>query len=164
MLYVVGAMPGTICRPDADVLSLFPSLVVTNSVALVVRVNDVPIARIRHNETAFATASGEPVPRFDDARISSAGDTDIRVVLLGSVEVLGKCVVDRDVIKLRGWLIVLCAPGLSAVNRNADTAVIGVANAIGIGRIDPQTVVIAMAGRQQSKRFSTVNGTKRTGV
>src|SRR4051794_23932800 len=103
-----------------------------------------PIARIRNNESAFAIAGHEPVGRPDRTPIRAARNGEVTVVLLGPVNVVREGVVDRDVIELRGRLVVLRCPCLTAISRNAGPAVVCVPNAIRILWINPEPVVIAM--------------------
>ena len=74
-----------------------------------------PIARVRHDKAAFAAASDEPIFASDHAGIAAAGDADIRVVLLRAVDVVRKCIVHSDVVKLRGGLVMLTGPVFAAV-------------------------------------------------
>ena len=108
-----------------------------------------PVARIRQNETAFAAAGLKPIFAPDHARVSPARDADVRVVLLRAVDVIRKRVVDRNVIKLRGRLIVLCRPGFAAIGRDAGAAIVRVREALRIIRIDPKSVVIAVPRRKE---------------
>src|SRR4051794_11635720 len=103
-----------------------------------------PIARIRNNEAAFAIAGHEPVGRPDRTPIRAARDREVTVVLLGAINVVRECVVDGDVIELRGRLVVLRRPCLTAVRGNAGPAVVRVPDAIRILWINPEPVVIAM--------------------
>src|SRR4051794_12683951 len=126
MRQVDSAVPGVIERDDTGIVRVFLVLVVIGQVAFVVGINYVPVARIRDDETAFAAAGLKPILGRDDPGIRPAGDADIGVVLLGAIDVIRERVVDRDVIKLRGRLIVLRRPGLAAIGRNCDTAVVRV--------------------------------------
>ena len=109
------AVPGIILRPDAHVLILLLTFFVTRDVALAVRINDVPIARIRQNKSAFTAARNEPILRANHARVRATRYADIRVVLLRAINVIRIRVVHRDVIKLRSRLIVLSRPGFAPI-------------------------------------------------
>ena len=74
-----------------------------------------PVARIGHDEAAFAIARDEPIFASDHSRIRAAGDADVRVVLLRSVNVVRERVINRDMIKLRGRLVILRCPGFPAI-------------------------------------------------
>ena len=119
-----------------------------------------PVARIRQDEAAFAVAGFEPIRRPDRAPVRAAGDAELRVVLLRSVNVVWKSVVHGDVIKLRGRLVVLRRPGFAAVDGNARAAVVGVPDPIGILRINPEPVMIAMTCRQQVKGLAAIDRMK----
>src|SRR5437868_210066 len=157
MLQIVRAVSGIIDRKWADVLIVLFRFVVARDIALAVRINDVPVARIGNYKTALAVAGWIPIFAADRPGIGAARDANVRVVLLRAINVIRKRVVDGYVIKLRGRLIVLRCPTLAAIDRNARTAVVRVADAIRILRINPQTVMIAMARGKQIKRFAAIN-------
>ena len=81
-----------------------------------------------------------------------------------TVNVIRKRIVDRDVIELRGRLIVLRGPGFPAVNRDTGAAVIRVADTIRILRIDPKTVMISVTRREQVKCLAAINRFEGAGV
>ena len=54
--------------------------------------------------------------KTDRSPIAATRDAEVGVVLLGAANVIGKCVVRRDVIKLRGRLIVLRRPGFPSID------------------------------------------------
>ena len=143
------AVAGVVHRPDTDVLILLLRFVVADDVSLAVGINDVPVARIGQNETAFAAAGLKPIFAPDHTRVSPARDADVRVVLLRAVDVIRKRVVDRDVIKLRGRLIVLGRPGLAAIGRDAGAAIVRIRKALRIIGIDPEPMMIAVPRRKE---------------
>ena len=116
-----------------------------------------PVARIGHDEPAFAIAGDKPIFPPNHTAVGAARDADVRVVLLRAVNVIRKRVVDCDVIKLRGRLIILRGPAFSAVDRDAGAAVIRIADPIRILRIDPESVVIPVSRRKQIKRLPAVD-------
>src|ERR1700730_3369884 len=67
-------------------------------------------------------------------------------------------------IKLRGRLIVLCRPGLAAIDGNADAAIVRVADAVRISRINPKPVMISMSRGEQREIFSAIHRTKQSRV
>src|SRR6266403_2667650 len=75
------AVPGIIERDGTNVLHLLFIFVVAIDVAFVVRVDDVPIAWIGHDEAAFSATGYEPIFASDHAGIAAAGDAYIRAVL-----------------------------------------------------------------------------------
>src|SRR4030088_3034958 len=117
-------MSGVVYRPDAGIARLLFVFIVARQVTLVVGINDVPVPRIGNDETAFAAAGLKPIFASDHARVGPARDADVRAVLLRAVNVIRKRVVDRDVIELRGRLVVLGGPGFAAVGRDAGAAVV----------------------------------------
>ena len=62
------------------------------------------------------------------------------------------------VIKLRRGLVVLRGPGAPAVNGDRCPAVIAVDQALGIVRVNPQSVMVAMRRRQQVERAASIGG------
>ena len=74
--------------------------------ALVVRIDDVPVARIRDDETAFTATSLKPILPANHSRIRAARNADIRIILLCPVNVVGERIVHGYVIKLRSRLVV----------------------------------------------------------
>src|SRR5690242_14126581 len=109
-------MTGVIERPNADILILLFRLIVTGDKALVIRINDVPVARIREHKPTFAAARLKPVFASDHAALAPTGDSDIRVVLLRTIDVVGERVVHRDMIELGGRLILQRRPTLPSID------------------------------------------------
>src|SRR5207247_8886003 len=91
-------------------------------------------------------------------------DAHRRVVLLRAVNTIEKIVVRSDVIELRGRLVVLRGPISAAVNRDGGTAVVAVDQAIGILRIDPQSVMIAVRRVEALESLASVDGPIKPGV
>src|SRR5438552_14534522 len=110
------AMTGVINRHRTDVLYLLFVFVVAVDEAFVVRIDDVPVARIRHDEPAFTATSLKPILPANHSRVRAARNADIRIVLLRAVNVVGERIVNSHVIKLRSRLVVLSSPILTAVS------------------------------------------------
>src|SRR5437879_13918768 len=164
MHQIHGAMPGIIQRPHAYVLSFFLGLVVPGDVALVVGINNVPIAWIGHDKAAFPAPRRKPVPPRDHAFLAPACYAYIRVVLLRTINVVGIGVIGRNVIKLRRRLVVLRRPGSAAIHRDTGAAIVGVADPIWILWINPEAVMIAMTCRQEVEGLCPVHRFERTGI
>ena len=164
MQVVARAVAGIVEGPDAEILILLPDLVIAGEETLVVRINDVGIARIGDDETALTATGVRPIALLDDATVGPARDAHVRVVLLRAVDVIGEGVVDRDVIELRRRLIALRRPSLAAVHRDARTAVIGVAEACGIFWINPEPVMITVPAGEKRECLAAVHGAKRARV
>ena len=84
--------------------------------------------------------------------------------MLRAVDAIEKIVVRRDVIELRGGLIVLRGPVLASVDGNRGATVVAVDEAIGIFEIDPQGVMVAVRRVDALKSFAGVNGAIQAGV
>src|SRR5215211_3740805 len=111
-----GAVTRVVDRHRTDVLYFLFVFVVTVDEAFVVRIDDVPVPRIRHDEPAFTATSLKPIFPANYSRVRSARNADIRIVLLRAINVVGERIVYGDVIKLRGRLVVLSSPILAAVS------------------------------------------------
>ena len=123
-----------------------------------------PIARIGDDETAFTAPGLKPIFPTNCSGIRPARDPDVRVVLLRAVNVIRKSVIDRDMVKLCGRLIVLRRPGFCPVGGDAGAAVVCIRNAQRILRINPKAVMISVSCRQERKIFAAVHGAEESGV
>src|SRR4051812_19873018 len=65
-------------------------------------------------------------------------------------------IVSRDVIELRRRLVVLCSPGLSAIDADRGAAIVAVDQAIGVSGIDPESVMIAMRRGQKFEALAAI--------
>src|SRR2546423_5590279 len=151
-------------RDHARIVGVLFVLVVKGEVTFVVGIDDVPVPRIGNDEAALAPAGLKPILRGDHSSIGPARYPDIRVVLLCAVDVIRKRVIDRDVIKLRGRLVLLCRPRFSSVSRNRDAAIVRVPNSLRVRWIDPEPVMIAMTCGQKGERFAAIDRTEEPSV
>src|SRR5882672_7502530 len=152
-------------RPLLDILHLVGAAVEPGDVPEVgAGVNDVRIARVDGHVAALASAHGVPVRAVDVAAVAGSGDTDGGIVLLRAIDAVRKIVVGGHVVELRGWLIPLRGPILTAVDRNGRAAVIAVDDAIGIVGIDPQAVVVAVGRIEAFECLAAVVRTEQAGV
>src|ERR1051325_11995751 len=83
-------------RNGTYVLNVLFILVVANGVSFAVRINDVPVARVRHDETALTVAGLEPILPPDHPGAGAAGAADKRVVLLRAINVVRERVIERS--------------------------------------------------------------------
>ena len=83
--------------------------------------------------------------------IDPARDRQTRVVLLRSIDVIRIEIVGRQVIELRGRLVVDVAEGVPAVQRDIRAAVIALNHPLVVCRIDPEIVVVAVRRGHGSK-------------
>src|SRR5439155_20566726 len=125
--------------------------------SFVVGINDIRVARIGNDVAAFAASNSVPVAAINETAIAARLDADRRVVLLRAINAIEKIVVGGHVIKLRGALIVLRGPILAAVDGNRRAAIIAVDEPIGILRINPERMMVAVRGVEAFKSFSSVN-------
>src|SRR6266705_3596465 len=82
------AMTSVVDRHRTDVSRFFFLFVVAINEAFVVRIDDVPVARIRYDEPAFTATSDEPILLPNSAPAGAARNADIRIVLLRAVNVV----------------------------------------------------------------------------
>src|SRR4029077_1276239 len=132
--------------------------------AFVIGIDDVGIARVRDDVTAFAAADGGPIAAIDVAVIGAGGDADGGIVLLRAVDAIEEIVVGGDVVELGGGLIVLRSPIFAGVNADGGAAVVTVDHAGRIVGIDPQSVVVAVRSQEALEGFAAVGGAEEPGV
>src|ERR1700756_186062 len=107
-------------------------------------IDDVRIFGMHGDKAAFPGAGIGAVAEGDGAPDGGAGRRDRGVVLLRGVDAIGILVVGVDAIELRRWLVVDRRPGLPTVAAYAGAAVVAFDHPVGIGRIDPEIVVVAV--------------------
>ncbi len=127
-------------------------------------VHDFGIRGIGSDVAAFAAPDVVPIWSVDCAIGASAGDAHGGVVLLRAVNVIRKAIVGGDVIKLRGGLVVNAGPALRAVGGNGGAAVVAVDKALGVCRIDPEAVIVAVRHAQRIKSLAAIVRTVDAGV
>src|SRR4030081_3280673 len=123
-------------------------LVEAGNISLVIGIDYQWVARIGNDETTFSITGWIPVLATDYSFVCPARDRDVGVILLCSVNVIRKSVINRYMVKLGGGLVVLCGPRFAAIGRDTRSSVVGIDQALSILRIDPQTVMITV-GRGQ---------------
>ena len=150
---------------DRHVAEIVGAVIVAGHLTAVgIRVNDLAILGVGRDEATFAAAHGEPILPADHSLVIATGNGDGGVVLLRAVHAIREAVVHRDMIELRGGLIVRCRPCLATVQREAGPAVIAVDQAARVLRVDPQRVMIAVRRGHQVERLAAVGGAERTGI
>src|SRR5689334_18338396 len=105
--------------------------------------HDLRILRRRRDPTRLAAADVVPIARSDSTFSRATRNAHGRIVLLRTVYVVRKIVVERDAIKLRRGLILL-GPTPPAVVRNVRATVVAFDHAIRIVWRDPQIVIVAV--------------------
>ncbi len=141
------------------VLLLLPrSVVVAAEAALAVGVDDVAVGGLRHRRTRLAATHRAP-ERLGARRRPvrrQRGYGDGRVVLLAGVESVGERVVRVHLVQLRGGLVVLGGPGLTAIQGHIGAAVVRLDEQVRVPRVDPHVVVVTMGSGQPFERFPAV--------
>ena len=101
-------------------------MVVSVQIALVVAaICDVVVRRIDGMIGAFPTGGDFPVSFCNPATIAARDDSDGRIVLLSTVDSVGKMVVRCNAVELRGRLVVVACPVFSTIYGDLTSAVIG---------------------------------------
>src|SRR5262249_51278583 len=118
------------------------------------------IGGIRRDVAAFPGACGMPVTEGDGTIIASAQNEDAPAILLRAVHVVGKLIVNGNVIELRGGLVVPAAPGSATIHGNTGSLVAAKNHAPRVVGIDPHCVVVVATGSalDGNKRLARVGG------
>ena len=87
-----------------------------------------------------------------------AGDANAGVVLLRAIDVIWELVIDNYVVELRGRLIILRRPVQPAIGADVSAAIIGVDEPLGIGWINPESVIVAVRRRKLREGLAAVDG------
>ena len=82
---------------------------------------------------------------------------DRAVVLLRAIDAVGELCVGREMVELRGQLVVNSGESLSAVVAYARAAVVAFDHASRIARVNPEVVVVAVRGIHLCPRLAAVN-------
>src|SRR5437764_10153729 len=100
---------------------------------------------IRRNVTALTAAHRMPVGTINSTSIAGAGNAYGAVVLLRSIDAIGKAVVSHHMIELRGGLVALGGPACAAIGAHIGPASVGFNHALGVDGVDPQAMIAAMS-------------------
>ena len=130
-------------RRRRDGLRLAGAQVKTKSAAVrAAAINDVGVAGIGHDVSAFFRADGMPIAKGDGAVIAAAGNRRGAAILLRAVNAIRKLVIYRHMIELRRRLVVPGAPSGAAIHADGRALVAAEDHALRIFRIDPKRMVI----------------------
>src|SRR5437016_2867938 len=159
MLHVGGSPADGIDGPGIDRLGRADVMVVASDFSAIrPGIDNFWVAGIRSDVAAFTTADVVPIWAINRTLGTRAGDSDRGVILLRAVNVVGEAIIGGDVIELRGWLVVDGAPALASVDGNCRAAVVAIDEALGIGGINPQGVIIAVGRANGSEGLATIVG------
>src|SRR5580765_4086318 len=99
-----------------------------------------------HHVEAIAAADVGPVAVEDRALIVAAGAGPTSVVLEAAGEVVERlAIVGEDLIELADWNVADPLPRLGAIVADRDAAILPLPHAIGILRVDPDGVIVAVS-------------------
>ena len=119
-------------------------------------VNNLVICRINRNMGRFSTSSSFPVVLAKRTAKASMPNADGRIILLGSINSVGECVVSRNAVKLGCGLIVVGTPAFSTVIGYLCPPVIANNHPFVVFGSDPKVMMIAMRGSMGFKGFSAI--------
>jgi len=108
------------------------------------------------NVTTFSTRGWFPISFTDRATLTAAGNSYRRVVLLGTVDSIGKVIVGRDAVKLRGGLVEVGRKIDAVVVGNLCAAIVGHDKSFGIVRVDPQIVMVTVGSADRGEVLAAV--------
>src|SRR5262249_25001189 len=158
-------MPADVFRPLLDTLQLAIAAVIAEEKRpFVVGIDDVGIARIDGYVATLPTGDTFPIGAVNDTVIRARPNSHGRVVLLRAVDAVEKIVVGGDVIELRRRLVVLRGPVLATVHADGRDAVVAVDQAILVGGVDPQSMVIAVRRAQALEGLAAIDRAVQPGV
>ena len=136
-------------RPWANASEFASALIVLNEDGVVAAaIGNFGISGLRHGVGAFAI--GDLVPGAERNQSAAMGARPFvgAFVLLRPVDVIGKLVVNIDMIELSSGLIVLGSPSLTGISRDSRTAVVALEQNSSVIRVDPHHVIVAVRGAQ----------------
>ena len=138
---------------------LSDALIEARNVSLVVGgIHDIRVWRIRCDVSRFASAYVIPVGAVDGAFVAAARDANGGVILLRSVNPIRHRIVGNDMVELRRRLIILARPVLATIQSHSHAAVVRRDHALGIHRIDPQAVVVAVRNFYLIEQVPAIGG------
>ena len=135
----------------------------SNEVAVGAGIDNGRIAQVWSDPAALAAADVVPVPLCNPAA-AARGGTNGGVVLLRAIRMIGKVVVERDTIELRGGLVHDGRPGAAAVSGDVRTTVVRFDHAHRIIRSDPDAVIVAMRRWNRRVALAAIGGAVETRV
>ena len=145
-------------RENGDVLKLPVMFVEPRDVALIgARIDDRWVARIGSDVARFPAPDVVPFRPADRSLRAAAGDGDGRIVLLRAVNVIGEAVIRNHVVKLRRRLVTLRRPAFPSVQSHRRSSIVGLDHAVGVERVDPQSMIVAMRHVDAAERSSPVD-------
>ncbi len=129
-------------------------------------VHEVRVQRVGRDVAVFFRPDGTPFPDRDLAVVAPAHDTGRPALLLAAVHPIRKPPISRDVIELRGRLIVPRAPRRAAVHSHDRALVAREQDDPGIPRIDPHPMIVVTArgAAKRGERAAPIRGLPRDHV
>src|SRR5205807_5475058 len=125
--------------------------------AVAAREHHVGIILARRDPAALAAAHLVPVLVGDPQPVGAARDADRAVVLLRTAQPVREVGGRDDVVELRRGLVVQGGPGGPTILAHRGAAIVAVDHALGVARIDPEGVVVAVGSAQVRERLAAIH-------
>ena len=149
-----------VAEPDGNVTHLPRTMVNAREDARVAAaISNRRIARIHGDGRILAPRHRVVVAHADGAVVRAARDRDGAVVLLRAVDAIGKLIVGRDVIELRGGLVLHARPRGTGIERNRGASIIGIDHPPRVPRVNPELVRVTVGHAHHRKRLPSVGRT-----
>src|SRR5260221_4222782 len=145
----------------SDDLGLARAAIITKELTISpAAINGVGITGIRCDVTALTSSGGMPVTEGDSSVIAAAENENAAAILLRAVNVIREVVVNRNVIELRGRLVIPAAPGAAGVHAYACALIAAKNHTLWIAGINPESVIVVASGRalDRDKSLSSIGG------
>ena len=152
ILHVLHWRAELVFGPDADGGGLARPPVVAHDGGAIASVHDAAVGLDRR---LSALATADPLPG-DGAAGGPARHREVRVVVLGGVDPIGKLIVDSQAEQASRWLIVYRRPRGASVQRDGGAPVVAFDHPVGVFRIDPHRVMVAVGHGQGCEGCSSV--------
>ena len=151
-------------RPDVDGAFLKRLMVVANQPPIArattdcSAVNDVGVIGTDGNVATLTPAGLHAFLKGDRAVAGLAGQGKRGVVLLGAIDLVRVLIVSDHMIELRRWLVVDAGPGLATVEADVCASVVAFDHAVGVVRVDPEILVVAVRRWDGTERLAAIDG------
>src|SRR6185312_17112836 len=120
------------------VLHFAGDAVVARNLGAASAIDDVRMQRIGRRVAVLNDAGGVPVAKGDLAVVAACGDADGAALLLAATDLIREGVRRRDVVDLRGRLVVPGTPAFAAIDADHRALIADQQQDLRIARVDPE--------------------------
>ena len=157
VFHSLGAIAHWVVGPDIDSTCGLIVMIDSCEVAAVASsIDNIVVGRIDGDMRRLSTGGCFPIFFRNVSSCTAVPNSNGGIVLLCSIDTIGKGIVGRDAVELSGGLVVIGTPSASPVKRNLCAPVISNDHALVVLWGDPQVVMIAMWSTMGGKCFSTI--------